>query len=184
MLTGDALPDDIRTLLEERFWRPIERSATIEALRESGAGIDDAAHDPFLFADHGVVHVRDIARGVISLAESANGLLLPLRPPERQRFLVAYGVTVTYLHDIGMVDPTPEGRRVHPAFAAHTAFGPELDDVVEHLLGGPSPMVARLRHVQAVSPFEVPLPVIESTSETPGTGTVLGLWTLIVPVTR
>ena len=85
MLTGDALPDDIRTLLEERFWRPIERSATIEALRESGAGIDDAAHDPFLFADHGVVHVRDIARGVISLAESANGLLLPLRPPERQR---------------------------------------------------------------------------------------------------
>jgi len=43
-------------------------------------------------------------------------------------------VEAAYLHDIGMVDMTPIGRRTHPVYAAHAAFWPDVDPLVNHLL--------------------------------------------------
>ena len=74
------------------------------------------------------------------LLDTINGVLLPERLPARQRFVETVGVAMAYLHDIGMVDMTPSGRRVHALFAAHAAFGPEVDPLVQHLLApGPVP---------------------------------------------
>lgn len=160
MTQDDLVPRDVLGLLEERFWRPIERASTVETLRARGDRIDTPADHPFLFSDHGVVHVRDIARGVVELAATVDGVLLPRRDPSRQRFLASCGVALTYLHDIGMVDPTPEGRRIHPAFAAHTAFAPHFDDVVDRLCAAGWPVLARLREIDQVAPFGVPLPVV------------------------
>ena len=53
-----------------------------------------------------------------------------------------YGVAAAYLHDVGMVDLTPVGRRTHAQFAAHAAFGPDVTPLVDRLLGagtGPRP---------------------------------------------
>jgi len=157
---GDVMPQDVLETLEERYWQPIADNATFEAMRASGGRIEDATSHPFLFSDHAVVHVRDIARGVIDLAAWADGLLLPRRDAGRQEFLVSCGVALTYLHDIGMADPSAAGRRVHPAFAAHTAFAPDFDDVVERLLSAGWPVVRRLRQIEAEEPFAVPLPVV------------------------
>ena len=159
-MQDDVVPADVLALLEERFWRPIEHTATFEALRASGGRVVDGTDHPFLYSDHGVVHVRDIARGVVELAAGMDGVLLPRRDPVRQRFVVSCGVALSYLHDIGMVDPSPAGRRTHPAFAAHTAFEPHFDDVVDRLMSADWPVVRRLREIDASAPFLVPLPVV------------------------
>jgi hypothetical protein len=149
------LPNAVRTSLEERFWRPIEAQATLEVLCVDPAFLANPGAHPAIFADHGVVHVRDVSIGLVRLLDTINGVLLPFRPAHRQHFVQTLGVALTYLHDIGMVDMTPVGRRVHAMFAAHAAFGPELDPLVEHLLS-PGPARARLDEIQATAPMAVP----------------------------
>src|SRR4051794_39729930 len=82
------LTAEIRSLLEERFWRRVENGSTLEALRDDGAFGSGAESHPALFADHGVVHVRDIATAVVDLATTVEGVLLPRRPVDRRDFVV------------------------------------------------------------------------------------------------
>ncbi len=138
----------VRTYLEERFWRPIEAQASLEALCSDPAFLADPGTHPAIFADHGVVHARDVAIGLVRLLDTIDGVLIPGRPAPRRRFLEALGVAAAYLHDIGMVDMTPLGRRMHPVFAAHAAFGPDIDPLVDHLLA-PGPVRERLDEVAA-----------------------------------
>ncbi len=86
------------------------------------------------------------------LVDTIDGVLIAARPPVRRRFLEAYGVAAAYLHDIGMVDMTPVGRRTHPVYAAHAAFWPDVEPLVGHLLG-PGPVGDRLRDVAGRAPF-------------------------------
>jgi hypothetical protein len=153
------LPRPVRTYLEEQLWRPIEAQATLEILAEDPTFFDDPGRHPAIFADHGIVHVRDVAIGLIRLLDTINGVLLPSRPPDRQRFVETIGVASAYLHDIGMVDMTPSGRRIHALYAAHAAFGPDVDPLVEHLLAA-GPVRARLDDVADRAPFETPLELV------------------------
>lgn len=148
------LPRPIRAHLEERFWRPIEAQATLEILRDDPAFLADPGRHPAIFADHGVVHVRDVAIGLIRLLDTIDGVLLPRRPASRQRFVQTLGVAMAYLHDIGMVDMTAAGRRVHALFAAHAAFGPDVGPLVEELLAQ-GPVRGRLDEVAGGAPFAV-----------------------------
>jgi hypothetical protein len=128
------LPAEVRSVLEERFWHRVEEGSMLEALSADDDALLSApeAH-PALFADHGVVHARDIAAGVIELADTVDGILLPQRPPERHEFVVSLAVLLAYLHDVGMHDPSPDGRRIHAIYAAHVPFSGELDDVLDVL---------------------------------------------------
>lgn len=153
------LPRQLRVDLEERFWRPIEAQATLEVLRDDPAFLADPGRHPAIFADHGVVHVRDVAIGLVRLLDTINGVLLPLRAAQRHRFVQALGVATAYLHDIGMVDMTAPGRRVHALFAAHAAFGPDVTPLVDHLLA-PGPVRSRLDEIAAVAPFDATLEVV------------------------
>ena len=148
----DYLPQPVRAYLEERFWRPIEAQSTLEILSGDPGFLADPGRHPAIFADHGVVHVRDVAIGLIRLLDTINGVLLPWRPAPRQHFVKTLGVATTYLHDIGMVDMTRSGRRVHALFAAHAAFGPDVDPLVEQLLAA-GPVRTRLDEVAARAPF-------------------------------
>ena len=156
----ELLPPPLRELLEERLWRPIERAAVLESLVHDPSFLADPVNHPALFSDHGVVHVRDVAAGVVSLADAVNGVLLPGRPPERQSFIAGYAVLITYLHDIGMDDQTRTGRRLHALRAAHVAFGHDLDGVVEGLLSSRGPVARRLVEVQAEAPFACEIDVV------------------------
>jgi hypothetical protein len=149
----------VRTDLEERLWRPIEAHATLEVLSDDPSFLADPGRHPAIFADHGVVHVRDVAIGLIRLLDTINGVLIPGRPAPRQRFVEAVGVATAYLHDIGMIDMTPSGRRVHPLVAAHAAFGPSVRTLVEHLLR-PGPVRSRIDDVAARTPFETSLEIV------------------------
>jgi len=82
----EHLPRAIRTDLEERLWRPIEAQATLEALYDDPAFIADPGHHPAIFADHGVVHVRDVAAGNW-LASTLPGRVMP--SPAREIVMAA-----------------------------------------------------------------------------------------------
>jgi hypothetical protein len=155
----DYLPRHLQTFLEERFWRPIEAQATLEVLRDDLEFLADPGAHPAIFADHGVVHVRDVAIGLVRLLDTINGVLLPERPANRQHFVQALGVGLAYLHDIGMVDMTRSGRRVHALFAAHAAFGPDVTPLVEYLLAT-RPVGTRLTEIADRAPFAVPLEIV------------------------
>ena len=155
----EHLPRDLRAYLEDHFWRPIEAQASLEVLLADPSFFEDPGSHPAMFADHGVVHVRDVADGLVRLVDTIDGVLLASRPPERRRFVEAYGVAAAYLHDIGMVDMTPVGRRTHPVYAAHAAFWTDVDPLVNHLLG-PGPVRNRLDEVAAREPFRVPLETV------------------------
>ncbi|HEY4190446.1 MAG TPA: hypothetical protein VGM28_08510 [Candidatus Limnocylindrales bacterium] len=154
-LLDARLPADVRADIEDRLWRPIEAQATLEVLRTDPAFIASPGTHPAMFADHGVVHVRDVATGLTQLVRTVDGVLLAARPPQRRAFVETIGVAMAYLHDIGMVDMTRVGRRVHPLVAAHAAFGPDATPLVEHLLG-PGPVRERLDEVGRQAPFTVP----------------------------
>ncbi len=155
----DHLPPALRAHLEETFWRPIEAAASLEVLREDPAFLDDPGRHPAMFADHGVVHVRDVASGVVPLVETVDGILLAARPPDRRALVQMWGVALTYLHDVGMVDFTRVGRRTHALYAAHVAFADEVTPLVDHLLA-PGPVRRSLDAVHEVDPFLVPLETV------------------------
>jgi hypothetical protein len=154
----EQLPRELRASLEERFWRPIEAEATFGLLRDDPTFFADPGRHPAVFADHGVVHVRDVAAGVVRLVDTLDGVLLAARPAERRRFVQAVGVAAAYLHDIGMVDMSPDGRRVHAIYAAHAAFGTDVAPLVEHL--AVSPVGARVRDVDTKASLGLPVEVV------------------------
>src|SRR4051794_33895837 len=93
--------------------------STLEALRDDHALGRGSDGHPALFADHGIVHVRDVAAGVVDLAATVDGILLPRRPADRREFVIGLAVIIAYVHDVGMYDPTPTGRRIHALYGAH-----------------------------------------------------------------
>ena len=154
------VPARLRETLEERYLHPIEQAMKLEVLAHDPTFLADPVNHPALFADHGVIHVRDVAASLLSIAATANGVLLARRPPERQAFVAAYGLLATYLHDVGMHDQTRAGRRLHPIYAAHLVFGSDFDEVVEDLLAFDGPIRRRLLDVQAAAPLAVPLDLV------------------------
>ena len=155
-----CLSKDLRSILEERFWRPVEEVSTLEAVSGDGWVISTLGLHPALFADHGIVHVRDVAAGVVELAGIADGTLLPQRPADRQDFVVGLAVLIAYIHDAGMQDSTPEGRRIHALHAAQIPFSGEMDDVIAQLLACGGSVASRIDAVNAVAPFRVPNDVV------------------------
>ena len=156
----DLLPRDVLDLIEHRWWRPIEEQSSIEVLRHDDGFVEAPVDHPALFADHGVVHVRDIAANAVGLAATADGLLLAGRPPDRQRFLAGVAQLTIYLHDIGMVDATPMGRRVHALVAAQIPYSESANDVVDRIIDHRGIIVRRLEAVDAVARFDASLDVI------------------------
>lgn len=129
----DAVPAALRERVEQRYWAPIGDAAALERFIDDPALHAAPDRHPALFSDHGVVHVRDIAASAASLAARAHGVLLPARDEPTRQFVRRLAVLLAYFHDIGMVDPTPAGRRVHPQFAAQTVLGAGFDELAHAL---------------------------------------------------
>lgn len=153
------LPRELRERLEESLWRPIEDQATLEVILQDPDFLAAPGSHPAMFADHGVVHVRDVATRLVRLAETLNGLFLPVRTPQQVALMQTLGVAMAYIHDVGMVDMTQVGRKTHALYAAHLAFMPDVDALVAHLLS-PGPVRARLDAVDLADPFDVPLDTV------------------------
>lgn len=152
------LSEQLRVALEERYWRPIETLCTLEELVSDDEFVTGTRSHIALYSDHGVVHARDVAARALELAASVDGLQLPARPPERLRIVQGIAVLLAYLHDIGMVDSTHEGRSAHPQFAAQTPYTAAFEDLLDEILdtdaGG---LRSHLTAIDSVAPFAVPV---------------------------
>ena len=126
------LSEKNRNWLEERYYARVNAQARFEqAIRDPRFWSEGGRHLA-MFSDHGVVHVRDVARQILQVLEAINGVLIPARPPTRLDFFMkGYGVMAAYLHDIGMADFSAFGRAMHPEFAAQAVFTPEFDNLIE-----------------------------------------------------
>lgn len=121
----------IREEVERRFYAKINEQASLQHLIDDPTFMADPMNHVGLFADHGVVHARDVAAQVLTVLDMVHGVLIPRRDARRFAFMQGLGVLLAYFHDIGMVDFSRFGRIMHPEFAAQAAFDPALDDIVE-----------------------------------------------------
>lgn len=125
------LSEPVRRQVEEAYYARISRQAQLEHLVDDAYFWETLPTHPAIFADHGVVHVRDVAHQVLQVLRKINGVLIPPRAPEHlASFMSGYGVLLAYLHDIGMVDVSEFGRAMHPHYAAQAVFTTELDAIV------------------------------------------------------
>jgi len=125
------LPATIRTPIEERFYAQINRKSRLDHVAHDEEFLTQLEEHVVLFGDHGVVHVRDVARQIVHVLTISNGVLMARRTPYRLAFMQGYGVMLAYLHDIGMVDFSGFGRAMHPDFALQTVYQPDFDAIVQ-----------------------------------------------------
>ena len=140
----------IRRELEDRYWNPIASTGSMERILTDPSFAADPARHLGLFADHSAVHARDIALRLAELLAKHHGGLFAERSPDRLAFMQSYGVLLAFLHDVGMVEDTAEGRKMHAQFAAQLVYRPEfepiLDGVLEH-----GPVAVRVADVAAAN---------------------------------
>jgi hypothetical protein len=121
---------DVRREIEQRYYARVNSGARLEQLIHDPEFLRDPIRHAALWPDHGVVHVRDVARQILRVLDVAHGVLVPSRSYERFHFMKAYGVLLAYLHDIGMFDFSQVGRAMHPEYAAQAVLGSEFDDII------------------------------------------------------
>ena len=91
---------------------------------------------------------------------SSTAVSSPPRPSTAGSSSLALAVLIAYIHDVGMNDPTREGRRAHAIYAAQMPFSGAMDDVLARLWESGGPVVSRICSVGAVDPFRVPDDVV------------------------
>ncbi len=125
------LSASVRDYIEQAYYARVNEQTKLENLIREHSFLENASKNPALFSDHGVVHVRDVARQILRVLQTINGGLIQRRTKgHMESFLYGYGVALAYLHDIGMSDLSPFGRAMHPEFAAQSVFDTSLDDIV------------------------------------------------------
>ncbi|RPJ36502.1 MAG: hypothetical protein EHM35_08025, partial [Planctomycetaceae bacterium] len=127
------ISQEIRAQIEEHYLAPINAQARLDQAIHDPLLYQDPAHYPPFFADHGVVHHRDVAQQILQVLDIAHSLFLPAREPDRVQFMRGYGVLLAYLHDLGMSDFSHFGRATHPICATQRIFEPEFDDILNSL---------------------------------------------------
>ncbi|MFN8470905.1 MAG: hypothetical protein U0822_01685 [Anaerolineae bacterium] len=149
------LPHAVRAAIEERYYARVNRQASLEMLIQDPGFLRSPTLHPGLFADHGVVHVRDVARHMPRILDHVLGVLIPTRNEQSRAFMVSYGVMLAYVHDIGMADFTPFGRAMHPEVAAQIVFSAAFDDIISAILADENNwVIARLRTIASAGAFE------------------------------
>ena len=122
----------IRQLIEDRYYAQVTRQASFELLSRDPEFLRRPGAHVGLFADHGIVHVRDVATRILSVLETIHTAhLIPARPVDRYTNMCGFGVLLAYFHDIGMIDFSAAGRAIHPEFAAQAVFDPANEDLIE-----------------------------------------------------
>jgi len=125
------LSPSVRERIEQSFYGHVNEQAKLENLIRNPSFMEDAAKHPAFFSDHGLVHVRDVAKQILRVLQTINGVLIPHRTEQQMElFLYGYGVALAYLHDIGMSNLSAFGRAMHPEFAAQSMFDGSLDDAI------------------------------------------------------
>lgn len=146
------IPPDLRTDIEERFWRPIESLTSLEAMIADEAFFADPGRHIGLYADHGPTHARDVALRVLEIADWAFGSLIEDRSRDRRDFVTGAAVLIALVHDVGMCVIPPVGRRLHAQFATQLVRSEVFADVVDRLVDTDAGRLASTLRASGVEP--------------------------------
>lgn len=124
---------EIRSLIEQRYYAKINAQARLDYFINDPEFLRNPDEHVALYPDHGVAHVRDVARQILRVLDNVHGVLIPARSASRFQFMQALAVMVSYAHDIGMMDYSRFGRAMHAEFATQTVLGAEFDDIMAML---------------------------------------------------
>ena len=97
-------------MIEQGYYAAVNRKARWEVLRDDPSfreALLSGSPHVGVFSDHGVVHVRDVARQALAVLSQVHGLLIPRRSPARLTPLRGLGVTLAYIHDVGKSNFSP-----------------------------------------------------------------------------
>ena len=108
---------EIRSLIEQRYYAKINAQARLDYFINDPEFLRNPDEHVALYPDHGVAHVRDVARQILRVLDNVHGVLIPARSASRFQFMRALAVMVSYAHDIGMMDYSRFGRAMHAEFA-------------------------------------------------------------------
>ncbi|MEA5565365.1 hypothetical protein [Anabaena sp. UHCC 0399] len=125
------LPEKVRTYIEENYYAKVNQQAELDYAARNEDFIANPLQHVALYSDHGVVHVRDVARNILVVLEAIHGVLIPQREPLWFDFMKGYGIIIVYNHDMGMLDFSAFGRAMHPEFVTQEVFSPAFDQVID-----------------------------------------------------
>lgn len=128
------LAREVRSQIEDTYYKRINDQSQLQAALADPQFLKNPGEHVAFFPDHGVVHARDVAQQILKVLGSVQGVLIPKREPGRISWMQSYGVILAYVHDIGMGDPTPFGRAIHPEYATQAALGSGFDSIVTQLM--------------------------------------------------
>ncbi len=121
------LSKQVRDYIENTFYARITEQSKLDNLVHDKSFMEDMSSHIGLFSDHGIVHVRDVARLILETIEVSHGVHIAPRSEYRLNFMRGYGVIVAYLHDIGMIHFSKIGRATHSQFAAQEVYSGSFD---------------------------------------------------------
>jgi hypothetical protein len=151
----------IRLAIEQQYYARINAQAQLQQALKDPLFLQNPSAHVALFADHGVVHVRDVAQQILQVLDAIHGVLIPARAAERFAWMKGYGVLVAYAHDIGMIELSLFGRAMHPEYATQAVLGVEFDAILENLWADDRGNVtARLLQLAAAGALEQPPSVV------------------------
>lgn len=125
---------DLRGVIEDRFWAPIERLTGLDAMVGDASFVLDPGAHVSLYSDHGPNHATDVAARAASIGTWAYGALVAPRPPARAELSTGVAVLLSLVHDVGMCTDPPVGRHRHAQYAAQLVFSADFADVMDELL--------------------------------------------------
>jgi hypothetical protein len=96
----------IRSWIEQSYYAKIDDHAQLDELLNDPAFITKPRGHSSMFADHGVVHARDVARQTLHVLDCVNGVLIPRRDLNRFEFMKGYSIQLAFVHDVGLCDPS------------------------------------------------------------------------------
>jgi hypothetical protein len=130
----DAFIDrQVRLAIERTYCARVNEQCSLAEALKDPRFVEDPGKHVALFADHGIVHARDVASQLLEVLDTAHGTVLPARDAGRLAWMKAYGVLIAFVHDIGMIDLSPVGRSMHPEYVTQAVLGPAFDDIIERL---------------------------------------------------
>jgi hypothetical protein len=147
----------IRSAIEQQYYARINAQAQLQQALKDPLFLQNPSAHVALFADHGVVHVRDVAQQILQVLDAIHGVLIPARAAERFAWMRSYGVLVAYAHDIGMIDLSLFGRAMHPEYATQAVLSAEFDAIIDGLWADDRGQVAaRLTELADLGALEQP----------------------------
>lgn len=153
-LLDQRISPPVRHYIEKNYYQKINELSRFEQLQSELTRLTRDSDIVGLFPDHGVIHMRDVARRVPALLDQVHGRLIPKRAADRLDWMKSVGVFLACLHDIGMIDVTEFGRKMHPEFAVHVLFSTSFNHAISLFMADDrGAILSRLKGLQKTTPF-------------------------------